>query len=356
MAEQRRDPAPVARPRWPAAAGGPPDHRRHEPVAAARHRAGRRRRGRSPTLRPLGARAVTCPRSRRCGVEHVPLPSLTRSWDPRRDVAGDPRAGRGAATARPRRAAHAQPQDRRDRPGRGSAARHPGRGQHLPRDLGLPHRPAPASCARLHRRGGGVVVQPRRAVPERHRPRHAHAVAAPLRGPRSSATARTSPGSRPPPTPGAGPGRAGRRATTPCWSAGSAGWSPRRASASSWRWPGRSAPPTVTGSRWSGSVRTTRTSPTPGPRRERRGPVARRAHRHARGLQRARRVRAALVPRGLQPLGDGGRCLPHRDGALRHPRLPRGGRPRASTCCSHRPATRSARRAGRSAGGRPGAA
>ena len=31
------------------------------------------------------------------GVAHVPLPSLTRSWDPRRDVRGDPRAGRGAA-------------------------------------------------------------------------------------------------------------------------------------------------------------------------------------------------------------------------------------------------------------------
>ena len=67
--------------------GGPPDHRRHEPGAAARHRARIRRAVRTGDHRDVALQARTWSGSRRSGVRHVPLPGA----DP---VVG-PAAGRG---------------------------------------------------------------------------------------------------------------------------------------------------------------------------------------------------------------------------------------------------------------------
>ena len=125
----------AARPGRPAAARRAPDDRRHEPGAAARHRAARRRRGRLRDVRHLragpyvagGRGARRHPRAR---------PDPDPLLGPAAETCGRTRAASRAAPARPRRAAHPQPEDRRARPAARPRGRRPGRGEHLPRAVG----------------------------------------------------------------------------------------------------------------------------------------------------------------------------------------------------------------------------
>ena len=196
-----------------------------------------------------------------------------------------------------------------------------------------PGDPLAAAGGRARRRGVRRAALPRRALPERRGPATRSAGRSATARRRSSATGSTSSGSGSMPQGGRACAPSGGSPTTSSSSVGWVGASPRRGSSSSPRWPPRSA----RGARfvWVG--------PDDDDKEDRvdagRGGAARargRAGRHARRVLGHRRVRAADPPRGLQPLGHGGRRLRAPDGAHRHPRLPRDRHRTASTCSSSR--------------------
>ena len=289
----------------PAAARRPPHDGRHEPGAAARHRARGRRRQPASRSSASARRALRRPRSRRSGSRHVPLPALTRSWDPRTDLRRGPRADAACCARCGLDVLHTH------NPKTGVLGRLLGPGARGPVVVNTCHglwagpEDRLAQAARgARRRGGGRAVLPRRALPERRGPADA-APAGPQRRARvvgngidldavPAATRRAAARVRP---------RAGRR---------------RRRAARGRRRPAgrreghrrvrrRGAAARRDARRSSGSARTTPDKPDALADGGRDGvAVPRRAHRHAGGLLGARRVRAAVVPRGLLPLRHGG--------------------------------------------------